>query len=424
MNKISDYIESIIDNRGKNPSYYSEDGKYLVLDNFLINGERHPSSNDVKRRIDEHIYETFIRKYANKNDLAITLVGNGCGKCCLIPSDTWVIIQNTIGLKPKKNLDTRYLYYYLTLNRQRVVKLDGGSSQPNVRVDNFLSLDVNFPELSTQVRIADVLSVIDDKIEINNRINTELEAIAKLIYDYWFVQFDFPDDNGKPYKSSGGKMVYNEVLKRDVPLGWRAVKLIKEVDVQYGYPFSTKMFNETGMGNPIVRIRNIMENSVDMYSTESVDDKYLLKKGDLLIGMDGNFHLNFWDKDDCYLNQRCVRVRKNKDSRVSHLQVKFEIEPHIKAREKNVSRTTVGHLSAKDIDALNVLVPSSENVLSLRECFDNILRKIITNRNENQTLSKLRDWLLPMLMNGQVTIKEGLYSQSNKRKLKNGSTIL
>ena len=166
MSNISDYIAVIIDNRGKNPPYYSDDGKYLVLDNFLINGDRYPDPNRVKRRIDDRVHETFIRKYATKNDLAVTLVGNGCGKCCLIPSDKWVIIQNAIGLKPKENLDTRFLYYYLTLNRQRVVQLDGGSSQPNVRMDNFLSLSVDFPDREKQEKISDVLSAIDTKIEL------------------------------------------------------------------------------------------------------------------------------------------------------------------------------------------------------------------------------------------------------------------
>lgn len=314
--------------------------------------------------------------------------------------------QRTYILTAKDKVDIDYIYYTLKLELKRLKEKAQGSQTKFLTMPILTNIELSNICEDEQKVISKVLTKIDKKIALNNKINTELEAMAKLIYDYWFVQFDFPDANGKPYKSSGGKMVYNKALKREIPLGWEARKLTEEVDVQYGYPFSTKMFNKERMGNPIVRIRNILENSITMYSTEAVDDKYLIKKGDLLIGMDGNFHLNFWDKNACYLNQRCVRIRKNKNSVASHLQVKFDIEPYIKSREKNVSRTTVGHLSAKDIDALNVLIPFSESVLSQRECFDNILRKIIINRNENQALSKLRDWLLPMLMNGQVTVKD------------------
>ncbi len=261
--------------------------------------------------------------------------------------------------------------------------------------------------------MGNLLFLLSAKIELNNKINAELEAMAKLIYDYWFVQFDFPFDfaqgkpseQGKPYKSSGGKMVYNEELKREIPVGWEVKRLVDEMDVQYGFPFSTTNFNKEKIGNPVIRIRDIISNSVSIYSTEIPDDKYRLLKGDLLIGMDGNFHMNFWDKNDCYLNQRLVRIRKKKNSVTSQFQTLFDIKPYIKAREKNVSRTTVGHLSARDINSLFVLIPSSIYLKKQNKLFDLMLSKIITNRNQNQTLSSLRDWLLPMLMNGQVKVE-------------------
>jgi len=304
-------------------------------------------------------------------------------------------------------IDPLFLAYYSrTKHFKKSISHADGTNINNLN-QGILS-DVKLPLYSKnkQICITAVLAALDKKIELNNKINTKLEAMAKLIYDYWFVQFDFPDANGKPYKSSGGKMVYNEALKREIPEGWEVKALTEELDVQYGFPFSTKLFNEENSGVPVVRIRDILNNSISLYSSEDVDDKYLLKKGDLLIGMDGNFHLNFWDKDDCYLNQRCVRIRKKSNSRVSHFQVLFQIEPYIKAREKNVSRTTVGHLSARDISSLKVLIPNSEKVLAKRKAFEAMLDKIVNSRNESQKLSELRDWLLPMLMNGQVTVKD------------------
>ena len=128
-------------------------------------------------------------------------------------------IVRLLNLIPNsKRLDVDYLYYNLKQNRQNGT----GSGQPQITVPDISSRGISLPPLPTQQKVAKVLSSLDAKIELNNKINAELEAMAKLIYDYWFVQFDFPDAKGKPYKSSGGKMVYNETLKREIPEGWGA----------------------------------------------------------------------------------------------------------------------------------------------------------------------------------------------------------
>ena len=252
-------------------------------------------------------------------------------------------------------------------------------------------------------KIASVLSALDDKIELNSKINAELEAMAKTLYDYWFVQFDFPNAEGKPYKSSGGEMVYDEVLKREIPKGWEVKSLFDTCDVQYGFPFSTSHFNEEKVGKPVIRIRDILENSISTYSSQdNIEEKYKLFAGDLLVGMDGNFHLNFWSKTDCYLNQRVVRIRKMIGFLPNFVTL-YQIEPFIKLREKSVSRTTVGHLSDKDLKSIKMLVPTkalSENL----KVFDDLLSKTVSSKKQNQELAYLRDWLLPMLMNGQVRV--------------------
>lgn len=281
-----------------------------------------------------------------------------------------------------------------------------GTKMPRGDKNQILCFEIPTIEFNEQQKIASVLSSLDSKIELNNRINAELEAMAKTIYDYWFVQFDFPDANGKPYKSSGGKMVWNEELKREIPEGWEVENLFLGMNVQYGFPFDTSKFTEDRKFKPVVRIRDILENTISIYSFEDVNEKYMLRSNDLLIGMDGNFHLNFWDKDGAYLNQRSVRIRSREASEISTFQAFFELSPHIKAREKNVSRTTVGHLSDKDLKRLFLLDPHINDYFKPKKFFDNLLSKIISNRQENQQLSSLRDWLLPMLMNGQVKVSE------------------
>jgi len=202
-------------------------------------------------------------------------------------------------------------------------------------------------------------------------------------------------------------MVYNEKLKREVPVDWQVKNLFEVMDVQYGYPFNTDMFYEENNNNliPVVRIRDILENTISAYSSEKVDDKYKLLERDLIIGMDGNFHMNFWKDNYSYLNQRSVRIRKNKQNNISTLQAYYELMPYIKARENNISRTTVGHLSDKDLKQLYIILPEiNNNNFNPTLIFENLLQKIITNRNETANFVELRDFLLPMLMNGQISV--------------------
>jgi len=241
-------------------------------------------------------------------------------------------------------------------------------------------------------------------------INDNLEAMAKQLYDYWFVLFDFPNEEGKPYKSSGGAMVWNDKMKREIPQGWNVANVFDELSVQYGFPFSTELFTEEPTNIPIVRIRDILENSVSAYSEEEVDEKYKLQKQDLLIGMDGNFHMNYWNDNVSYLNQRSVRLRTKSKSTVSIMQAKYDIAPYIKAKELRAKGSTVGHLSDKDLKELFVLV--SPNV-DFRNKFDSILAEIIENRCEMIELTKQRDELLPLLMNGQATVNYHLSASTS-----------
>jgi type I restriction enzyme S subunit len=311
-----------------------------------------------------------------------------------------------------------YIYYALK-NNYRMLRnaATGSTALPLLNKTDFdrLKLRVH-ADKNEQVKVSSILSALDAKIELNNRINAELEGMAKLLYDYWFVQFDFPMTaaqaaalgkphlTGHPYRASGGKMIYNETLKRDIPEGWAVKPLFDAMAVQYGFPFSTKKFTTEITDVPVIRIRDILENSISLYTTEQVDERYRLEPHDLVIGMDGNFHMNFWDKDGSYLNQRSVRIRARDDSSISTFQAYFELSPYIKAREKNVSRTTVGHLSDKDLKRLHLLQIKGSKEFDPRKTFDSLLSKIIHSRVENQELTQLRDWLLPMLMNGQVTV--------------------
>ena len=279
-------------------------------------------------------------------------------------------------------------------------------SHKRIDPDDFLSIDVQLPALPEQKLIGKFLYDIEQKISVNRQINDYLEAMARQLYDYWFVQFDFPDENGKPYKSSGGQMIWNDKLKREIPESWKVVNIFEGASVLYGFPFSTESFVEEPTDKPIVRIRDILDGSVSAYTTEVVDEKYRLSKGDVVIGMDGNFHMNIWQDDKAYLNQRCVRIRPNYDSQVSSIQIFYDAKPYIEARERTIKGSTVGHLSDKDMKLLQILVPKRTEQFNPRPVFDNIVDEISRNRIEISDLIKQRDEILPLLMNGQVSVRQ------------------
>ena len=336
------------------------------------------------------------------NSPCITVGRSGSvGKVHYYEQPTWA--HNTaLFLKDFKGNNPKYLYYLLKNLHLDNIFEKGSSVIPSLDRNLVHSLAVPFhKDINDQRKIVTVLSAIDRKIELNRQINDNLEAMARQLYDYWFVQFDFPNEEGKPYKSSGGAMVWNEKLKREIPEEWKTANVFDELSVQYGFPFSTELFTEEPTNIPVVRIRDILENSVSAYSEEEVDEKYKLQKQDLLVGMDGNFHMNYWNDNVSYLNQRSVRLRAKSKSAVSIMQAKYDIAPYIKAKELRAKGSTVGHLSDKDLKELFVLVSPNAD---FRNKFDSILAEIIENRCEMIELTKQRDELLPLLMNGQASV--------------------
>jgi len=283
-----------------------------------------------------------------------------------------------------------------------------GSKMPRGDKEQIMRYELPIFSPQEQENIGNLIIDVTNKLRLNRSINHNLEAMAKQLYDYWFVQFDFPDENGKPYKSSGGKMVWNEKLKREIPEGWEVKSIFEAISVQYGFPFSTEQFTEERTNVQVVRIRDILEGTTSAYSLEDTDEKYRLNEGDVLVGMDGNFHMNFWHNNEAYLNQRCVRLRPYSDSGISSIQILYSISPYIKAKEQSAKGSTVGHLSDKDLKGLYLV--QSMNTMHFNSCktLDGLLSLIIRNKKEVLSLTKLRDSLLPLLMNGQVSVNYDL----------------
>ena len=413
--KLSELVEVT---RGASLSgqFYAEEGKLirLTLGNFNMNGggfKENTSKTDLY--FTGTVRDEFI---LNEGDIITPLTEQSLGllgTTARIPeSGKYIQSQDVALVRCKKGLlDPNFCYYLISSSIVRQ-QLSAAAQQTKIRhtsPEKIKDCTVWVPDFDVQKNIGRILTDIDNKIAINRRINDNLEAMAKQLYDYWFVQFDFPNEEGKPYKSSGGAMVWNEKLKREIPQGWNAANIFDELSVQYGFPFSTELFTEEPTNIPVVRIRDILENSVSAYSTEETDDKYKLQKCDLLIGMDGNFHMNYWNDNVSYLNQRSVRLRAKSNSTISIMQTKYDIAPYIKAKELRAKGSTVGHLSDKDLKELFVLVSPNTD---FRNKFDSILAEIIENRCEMVELTKQRDELLPLLMNGQASVNYHLSAKA------------
>ena len=303
--------------------------------------------------------------------------------------------QRTYVITAKDGYNIDFIKYMLELSLAHFKSQAQGSQTKFLTIQILNSFSIPDISLDEQIKTVGPLVVLDKKINSNNNACAELEAMAKTLYDYWFVQFDFPDENGKPYRTSGGAMEWCQELGREVPKGWKVRRLPEVSSVQYGFPLSTEKFSSTG--NRVVRIRDIIDNSYSALTNEAVGNEYFTQEDDLLVGMDGNFQMNYWTRNGDIVNQRITRIRKTV---IPIMLIKMQIQPYITAKIDTVARSTVGHLGDADFSERYILVPEGLDI----DIFDAYLSKIVSLRKENQELSDLCDWLLPMLMNGQAFI--------------------
>lgn len=303
-----------------------------------------------------------------------------------------------------KTVFPKFIFYLITqpniTEYLHTIGMNSVSSYPSISPDDIGNLKFKIPDLPTQKSIAKVLSDLDAKIELNNKINRELEAMAKTLYDYWFVQFDFPDANGKPYKSSGGKMVYNAELKKEIPEGWEVKKLgecIKIFDSQR-IPLSNKE-RELKKGKiPYYGATGIMDYVNDFIFN---DDYILLAEDGSVMNEDGFPIIQFiWGKT--WVNNH-AHVIQSKDKEQNEFYYQhLSMIPVILIKTGSIQMK----INQDNLKNYHIIVPPN-NLINRYSRFANSTRKsLINNIEQNQQLSSLRDWLLPMLMNGQVTVRQ------------------
>jgi len=280
----------------------------------------------------------------------------------------------------------------------------------------FSYLDLLLPDFHQQKKIGDFLFQIYAKIELNNRINEELEGMAKLLYDYWFVQFDFPMTaaqaavlgnpklEGKPYRTSGGKMIYNETLKREIPEGWGVSTLSKFANITMGQSPPGESYNQEGLGLVFFQGSTDFGWRYPQVREFTTAPSRLAKAGDILLSVRAPVGtLNMADQACCI--GRGLAALNAKSGHDSFL---FEVMLYFKTifDRRNASGTTFGSITKDDLHSLEFACPSTDSCLF--DAFEGKMKPahktILNNHKQNQELTQLRDWLLPMLMNGQVIV--------------------
>ncbi len=364
--------------------------------------------------VSEQIVEQMNLKVLPKNSLIFSCSATiGVVAINTVPLCT---NQTFIGMTSSDKLDINYLFYHLKLYGESLKKIASQTTIPYISKEKFQQLEIFSRDIKTQQKIASVLSSLDDKIELNNKINTELEAIAKTLYDYWFVQFEFPNAEGKPYKSSGGKMLFNEILKREIPEGWE-VKNIKEIaDIVDCLHSKKPNFSLEDSNFYLAQLENVLDNgqfnNSYKYFVSKMDyniwtSRIEVKENDILVTNAGRVGANCQIPEGVYCGiGRNITAIRPKDIFPTYFHLAFrgfDIQKQIKLNTDQGA--FFQSLNVKGIKMLNFLIPEL-NILNDFESFVSSIRKKRDHLlKQNQELATLRDWLLPMLMNGQVKVE-------------------
>lgn len=381
--KLSDYILNTVDNRGRNPETYLAAGPFPVLDNFLIKNSLYPDISQVTRYIDADTYTNFLRGYLTKGMVVITLVGNGIGNVTTIPNDKWVIIQNTIGLvTDKEKLNDLFLYYFLLYKNDVIKQFDRGSGQPSIRKTDLLSMEVSFPDIDVQKKIAEVLSALDDKIELNNQINSNLEQQAQALL-----------------------AKYNESINTKCPLG-------TVLNFANGFAFKSTDYLPNGKYK-IITIKNVQDGKVDSQGAscinkipEKLSETCILRIGDILLSLTGNVgRVGIVCEQNLLLNQRVAKILPQKPNLHAFLYFVLR-QPAFKTEMENISKGTAQQ-NLSPIEMLNLNITYSETETNkISSTLDSYFDDIICNTIEIYNLNKIRDSLLPKLISGEIDVSK------------------
>lgn len=409
LGNISLSISSGITPSRKNEAYWTN-GKIPWLKTGQLGN---PRIYNTVEKVTELALKGTSLKLLPINTISLAMYGEGQtrGRVSILKSEMSTN-QACCNIILNQDLADYEFIYYCLKNKYLSLRSISSGVRKNLNSELIKELEIQMPEnLNEQRALVSLLSLLDTKIELNNKINAELEAMAKLIYDYWFVQFDFPDENGKPYKSSGGKMVYNKELKREIPAGWE----VKELG---------DMAQTASGGTPLSTNKEYYDNgNIPWINSGELNNKYIVFTKNYItdIGLENSNTKLFPPKTilmamygatagkvslleiEASTNQAICAIMPN--SKVFRNYLKFALENLYNYLINISTGSARDNLSQDKIRKLTFVLPVNHIIKDFNNIINPTIDKILINQTETQHLTNLRDWLLPMLMNGQVTVR-------------------
>ena len=399
---LLDLLEFIVDNRGKTVPT-ADTGIPLIATNCIKNDNLYPVFEKI-RYVSRDTYQNWFRAHLKAGDIIFVNKGTP-GQVCMVPDPvSFCIAQDMVALRAnEEKIYPKYLFAVLRSHQvqQQIQNMHVGTMIPHFKKGDFEKLEIPVPDRERQMFIGDCYYAISLKIELNNRINKTLEEMAQALFKRWFVDFEFPDENGQPYKSAGGEMEESELGL--IPKGWKVGSIYEVTDVIFGAPFKSEIFNGEKVGMPLIRIRDLKTFNPQIFTTEINSKAEVVEAGDIVAGMDAEFRPCIWLGEKGLLNQRVCKFKQNRKS-IHPFFVYATVEPHLAFYQNYKTGTTVSHLGKNDIDKIKIIVPSDKILFEFKQTIANGFDLLVLKHKERQQLIELRDALLPKLMSGEIRV--------------------
>ena len=420
--KLAEVIDSYVSGDWGNEEYSNESPNtvFCVRGADIVPISNHSFNNIPKRYVSNRTIETKLLK---EGDIVVEKSGGSptqsTGRVVYISKDLIESVGSIVcsnfctAIRVKPEWNPLYVYYYWlnTYNRGVFFNFEGKTSGiKNLQMDNALSaIEIEYLPLEKQNEIVAILSAIDSKIAINRQINDNLEAMAKQLYDYWFVQFDFPNEEGKPYKSSGGKMVWNEKLKRAIPDGWYADNICRIADILSGGTPSKQVDAYWQNGNiPFFGPTDYTEAIFQLTTAEHITNEglkhcasSLFEEGVVIITARGSIGKIVVVGTPMAMNQSCYAFRSRNDEFEYLFFLTAQLIEHLKAKG---SGSVFKSIITADIENSILSIADETTITLFTSTIRPLMNAIKENTKQIELLTKQRDELLPLLMNGQVLV--------------------
>lgn len=350
------------------------------------------------QRVSEDVYAAWTRRSVPRaGDLILAREAPVGNVGPVLPGMHPVLGQRTVLIRPNRDLvDPLYLNYLLSGPQLRpwMMGVSAGSTVPHLNVKDIRRMPLpGLPPLPTQRKVGAVISAYDELIENNTRQIKVLEEIAQRIYREWFVDFRYPGHGATPLVASPCG---------PIPEGWGTAGLFDVAEVTFGYPFKSSLFNSTA-GLPVTRIRDLPLGETSTLTTEDSDERYLIRDGDILVGMDGEFHMARWSAGPAWLNQRVARFRPM-TKHLCRYTLFLALREPIQNWNRAIAGTTVAHLGKRHLEQVRIIVPPLTVAARAAAVFDPLFDEEIQLRKATRVLRASRDLILPRLISGEIDV--------------------